>query len=99
MILDFITDRNQDHVFHDSTCWFHATRTHNPKSFKNGIFPTNEMLNSTWSFLFSLVRDQITEQDWQGFRTQVEANYYDLGMKTFESKREYEQGPYGIFNP
>lgn len=96
LILDFITDCDQGRISHDSTCWFYATRTHDPNSFRRGIFPINEMLDSTWSFLFSLVQDQITEHNWQKFRRQVEADFYGLGKMTFEAKRKYEQGPYGF---
>lgn len=96
LILDFITGCNQDHILHDSTCWFHATRTHDPNGFKQGLFPTSLMLDAIWSFLFSLVADQISQNEWQQFRSQTEADFYGLGKMTFEAKRKYEQGPYGL---
>jgi hypothetical protein len=96
LILDFITNNNKSRIFHDSTCWFHATRTHDAAGFRKGICPTNEMLDYTWSFLFSLVQGQISEKIWRKFRRQVETDCYGLGKMTFEAKRQYEQGPYGL---
>ncbi len=95
-IVDFVTNRNRGRIFHDSTCWFHATRTHNPAGFKQGIFPTDQMLNPVWEFLYSLVANQLSKNQWLKFRRQVEVDYYGLGKMTFHAKRKYEQGPYGF---
>lgn len=59
-----------------STCFFHATRVPHDSVFRAGIRSLPNQIDWTWSFLYSLVSDEINEIEWRRFRQEVERNHY-----------------------
>jgi hypothetical protein len=96
-MVDLITEGQSGTLRHTGTCWFHATRTHDPLSFKKGIKPLSEMLGFFWSFLHSLVADWISEEQWLAFQNKVEAEGYGLCRGVIEARLgATDGGPWGF---
>ncbi len=82
----------------DRTCWFHLTRTFPGNKFEQGILPLGEMINSIWDFLFTLIKDKITNKEWLDFRFQVENNYPNhlAYLYRLKAKDSFHWGPYAV---
>jgi hypothetical protein len=74
---------------YDATCWFHLTRVPDSCNFEAGILPLNQALDSIWEFLYSLVRGQISENQWNEFRQGKQ--FYN-----FKTENPFHWGPYAI---
>lgn len=83
--LDFLLSYIQSKVAHcetdfDKTCFFHATRTWPNNKFEDGLLPLNQAAEKICDFLFELVKEQVTVQQWAKFRNSVispNSNSYD----------------------
>lgn len=87
---------------YDCVCWFHLTRTYKGNKFNEGLLSANEAADQIWDFLFTLIKDKVSEMDWKNFRkdfencefNNVEANHrgymYNLIVK------ELSGGPYAF---
>lgn len=87
----------------DCVCWFHATRVPVSVDFAQGILPLNEAIKSVWDFLYSLIKDDFSIEEWNSFKEYMnsakvsnENNYCDRKLAIFQlkSKKQYLCGPY-----
>jgi hypothetical protein len=60
----------------DQVCWFHITRTTPGNSFEQGILPLRHVIDHIWDFLYTLVDDVLSEEEWSAFRQNVGAGHY-----------------------
>lgn len=79
---------------YDGTYWFHVTRTWR-ENFDNGLHPLNMVLDEIWSFLFSLVCDKITEDEWKSFQKDFKDG--NTGHYSYIQKQRLESQDYGPF--
>lgn len=56
----------------DAIYWFHLTRTVRNNNFEQGILPLGQAIAGIWDTLYSLVKESITFENWQDFKTKVE---------------------------
>jgi hypothetical protein len=54
----------------DATCWFHCTRTWE-HAFDEGLLPHSLVQEKIWDFLFQLVKDRLTSEQWAVVRKKV----------------------------
>ena len=71
LLLSLIVGKDVSVPSYDRVCWFHLTRIHNESTFDAGILPLNEVIESIWNFLYSLIKDNFTINEWQSFRTNM----------------------------
>lgn len=69
-----LTNRSKLPGTFDQTCWFHLTRTFKGNQFENGLLPLPQIINTIYDFLFSLVRDRLSREQWNKF---IEELYED----------------------
>ena len=55
----------------DAVCWFHLSRVQSPITFKNGILPLRDQLNSIWDSLRSIAGNRISDSHWTNFRNKM----------------------------
>jgi len=84
----------------EETMWFHLTRVFNKDTFKKGIRPLKLIIDEIWQDLYSIIKDDISYNDWHQFRekmeTDFESHYADLyRSKTMDLK---SGGPFGVLN-
>ncbi len=54
---------------------FHATRTVQTNRFENGILPLKLIIENIWSFLFSLVKSEISRIEWDAFKAKMGSSH------------------------
>jgi len=56
---------------YDRVHWFHLTRTHDKSDYNRGILTLNKAIDSIWDFLFSLVEDHFSLNEWEHFKNNM----------------------------
>ena len=88
--------------------YFHVTRCSDPSIFfDRGLQPLGEVLNDIWTFLFGLLRDELSLEEWNLFRKESETtNLWNCdNYKSKIQDRSVAEGPFGFlireiaFNP
>lgn len=84
----------------DATFWFHHTRTSKNNKFEEGILPLGQYLDPIWNFLFSLIKNNFSKQDWQNFKKGIETNYSEGGTGLYHYRLKTQDslhwGPYAF---
>jgi len=57
--------------------WFHLTRTYEGNKFDEGLLPAKESVDRLWNFLFTLIENELSENDWKNFRKDFESCNFD----------------------
>ena len=83
----------------DGACYFHGTRALDPEAFKRrGILPLDQMVEELWATLSDLAGEEITDQDWDSFRSSVEtgAGGHDGSLYRLKTGGRIHYGPFGL---
>jgi hypothetical protein len=83
----------------DGACYFHGTRALDPEAFKRrGILPLDQMVEELWATLRELAGEEITDQDWDSFRSSVEtgAGGHDGSLYRLKTGGRIHYGPFGL---
>ena len=77
----------------DATCWFHCTRTWG-HGYPDGLLPLSMAGETVWDFLYSLVKDRVTEKQWQTFEEDIVPASELYSVRYEAGKRD--DGPYAL---
>ena len=79
----------------DKVYWFHLTRTVKTNNFGGGILPLGQVVNSIWDFLFTLVKDEITLNEWKKIQGNLE-NGRSAKLYNLKVNKQNLRGPYAF---
>jgi hypothetical protein len=82
----------------DGAYYFHGTRAVDPEAFRRrGLLPLDEMVEELWATLFALVANDVSDEEWAKFRTEVEADGggHDGWLYRLKTGDRRHSGPYG----
>jgi hypothetical protein len=94
-MLRYVTGHDFKDEKEGTTCWFHATRSHDANSFLAGIGCLRDRLEPTWAFLHTLVADTLSQRDWLRFRREAESGNFGHTSIVVEAWMS-NQGPYAF---
>lgn len=83
----------------DGACYFHGTRALDPEAFKRrGILPLDQMVEELWAALRELAGHEISDKDWDSFRSSVEAGAggHDGLLYRLKTGGRIHFGPFGL---
>jgi len=88
---------------YDLTYWFHLTRTLNSNEFAEGLLPLNEAIDGIWDFLFTLTNGEVTIDEWNIYRSNLENHKYGADIASNQAfhynnkiNNNLHWGPYGF---
>lgn len=89
----------------DGVCWFHLTRVGKNTNFSDGILPLQLSVEKVWNFLYSLIKNDFSENEWKKFKDLLdggkvsrENNSFTHAQRLFQmkTKKQYLGGPYAM---
>ncbi len=102
-ILEKLKSRYNPSLEYDLTYWFHLTRTFDSNEFKEGLLPLNEIIDKIWDFLFTLTNGNLTNEEWNEYRNNLENGNYGFDITNNQAfhynnkmNNNYHWGPYGF---
>jgi len=79
---------------YDATCWFHLTRTDETATFEDGILPLGRQLDSIFDWLYRLLQDVVSAQQWANFKDEIPREA--PGIYQMKTTNPFYWGPYAI---
>jgi hypothetical protein len=101
MILEAVTKEINPTVSYDRVFWFHLTRTIPEANFDEGILPLGQRIESVWAYLYSLIKQDVTENQWSQFRQSLLESQHSYPYSHFahlyrvKAGDSFHWGPYG----
>jgi hypothetical protein len=95
LLFSLIMNNNSKIPSYDRVCWFHLTRIKDESVFDEGILTLNEVIDSIWSLLYSLVKKDISYKDWQKFRQDMGSSEW-THQYNLKAKSATYGGPYAV---
>jgi hypothetical protein len=91
-LFSFIQEQTGCRIDFDATCWFHCTRTWG-HAFEEGLLPHSLTQERVWEFLYRLVKDGQTWEQWGQIReSAMHSELYSERLRGGSS----EDGPFGL---
>ncbi len=80
------------------TVWFHLTRSCEPESFRGGIKPLGQVIDSMWLALEPYALKHVSKSQWAEFRDHVDRRHdaYHADLYRKKCRESFHWGPYGI---
>jgi hypothetical protein len=74
LLLSYVKERTCCKTEFDEICGFHCTRTLHGNTFSEGLLPLSQSIGKIWDYLFMLVGNQLTIQQWTNLRDSISSS-------------------------
>jgi len=83
---------------YEKTHWFHATRVSKDENFSDGLLPNHIAADKYWAFLYSLVENEISYNEWQNFKDFILSSQDDKNARLYQLKTKNidQTGPFAF---
>lgn len=76
--------------------WFHLTRVSINGDFEGSIKPLGKQIEHIWSYLYELVKELITESDWNKFKNGISNSGNEGILYKLKMSNPFHWGPYAM---
>lgn len=77
-------------------CWFHLSRSLNPKSFRRGILPLDNIIDKLFDDMYFIVKDKIDYSIWMQIKEKATGNSNFAYLYNTKRYNPMHQGPYAM---
>ncbi|WP_367899191.1 hypothetical protein AB3N61_18480 [Leptospira sp. WS58.C1] len=74
--------------------WFHGTRCNDQNLFEEGLLPLGRRINTIWDYLYSIVKSDVSEEEWNIFKNHMSGTYAKLYHSKISDPKYW--GPYAM---